>query len=310
MDDNEHLDEPPPVHRRARQVETGNGLLTEWLGRPSGAHRGVDLGRARRTGTRKRILLGLGCLAVLCVQAWMVNALVRARTDLVHVSKSLEDARSSLGLVWESTKRLDQDQMTHLALLADSIRSVSDYTQGEMRLWETTYANLQHQMEENFRKGAKTDTAILRSMTTAMRGLNTRLEVFARTDQEQRGRLDALDRSQALAVEALARRTQTQESTMHDVSATVGTLRETLGKLDSDLETLDQRLAASSSQYGQLGRRVETLSGWAEGFRRAGLSGDAVQGQLTALADELRRVRVRVDSLRAASRPMISASLR
>ena len=85
---------------------------------------------------------------------------------------------------------------------------------------------------------------------------------------------------------------------MHDVGSSVNMLRETLGRLDDGLVSLQQRIQASTSGYAQLGRRVESLTGWADQFRRAGLSADAVQGQLSALSDELRRIRVRVDSLR------------
>jgi hypothetical protein len=44
--------------------------------------------------------------------------------------------------------------------------------------------------------------------------------------------------------------------------------------------------------------RVDGLTGWVDGFRRVGLSGEAVADRLSALTDELRRVRLRVDSIR------------
>jgi chromosome segregation ATPase len=176
-----------------------------------------------------------------------------------------------------------------------------------MRLWDAAYSTLENRVDENARTTARGDTAILKSM----RGLNTRLEVAARADLAQRSRLDALerqDRTHSYAVEALLRRTQTQEASMQDVGSTVAFLRTTLSKLDSDLDMLQQRLAASSSAQGQLGRRVESLSGWADGFRRAGLSADAVHGQLASLSDEVRRIRMRVDSLRPLARRMTARS--
>jgi chromosome segregation ATPase len=234
------------------------------------------------------------------VQGWLLHDL---RGQLTDVSTRLEEAHSSLSLVWESTKRLDEDRMARLGLLADSIRSVFDYAKGEVRLWEASYANLGQRVDKN-------DNAIVK-MASAMRTTNTRLDVFGRADLSQRTRLDALERqsfTNSSAVEALSRRTISQEANAHDVSSMVASLRDMLRRLDSDNRSVQQRLASSTSAYGQLGRRVESLNGWAEGFRRAGLSGDAVQGQLSGLADEVRRLRIRVDSLRPFARTVMSES--
>ncbi|MGH7462327.1 MAG: hypothetical protein ACREMA_15050, partial [Longimicrobiales bacterium] len=73
---------------------------------------------------------------------------------------------------------------------------------------------------------------------------------------------------------------------------------------------LERRQATWASDYVQLGRRVETLSSWADGFRRAGLSGDVVQGQFSTLTNELRRIRIRVDSLRPVGRAVTSSDTR
>jgi hypothetical protein len=301
----ENLEEPPPIHRFAARVETPRrfGLLAVWTSRSSGPRPSRDVGPPpRRRSKRSIILLALAALVVLGAQGWMLYGLTRVRNDLVAVDTRLNEARNSLGLVWESTKRLDADRMARLGSLADSIRWVLEYAQGEVRLWETTYANLGQKLDEN-----------ARNATGALRVLNTRLDGFARADLTQRTRLDALerqDRTQSSAFEALSRRTVTQETATHDVTAMVVALRETLGNLDNELDRLQQRFASSNSAYGQLGRRVESLAGWADGFRRAGLSGDALQGQLASLTDELRRIRVRVDSLRPMARTVMSSDTR
>jgi len=306
MDDIENLEEPPPIHRTAAQANGHSHWNAGLLGRhaqASGSPQGVDISTTTRRRSRKGLLAALAVVSVLSAQGWL---LYETRSDLNALRATVGQAQTSLGQVWESTKQLDADRMARLALLADSIRSVFDYAQGEVRLWEASYSTLGQRLDENVNT--------LTRMSNGMRSLNTRLEGFARADVAQRTRLEALeryDRTQSTAFEALARRAVNQEATTHDVSATVGTIRETLGKLDSELAGLEQRLNSSTSAYGQLGRRVDNLAGFADGFRRAGLSGDALQGQLASLADEVRRIRMQVDSLRpVGTRTMISSSLR
>ncbi len=222
---------------------------------------------------------------MLIVQGWLLHG---ARSDIGDLRTRLDQAHTSLGQIWETAKGLDQDRMRRLALLADSIRSVFDYAQGEVRLWS-------QRLDENDRNTA------------------TRLDDFARADQVQLLRLDGLERQNrtySSAFEALARRAQSQETSARDFSTTVASLRATLGRLDGELAALEQRHAASTSTYAQLGRRVESLSGWADGFRQAGLSGEAVQGRFSTLADELRRIRIRVDSLRPMVRTAVSSETR
>jgi chromosome segregation ATPase len=219
-------------------------------------------------------------VALLVLQGWVV---LGVRSDLAELRNRLEQAQSSVGQVWESAKGLDQDRMGRLGLLADSIRLVFDYAQGQIQQWETNYANLAQRLDEN---------------DQARAAVNTRLDGLARADQVHRSWLDALerqDRTQSVAFEALVRRAQTQEASTNDVSVTIASLRGTLGRMDDALAALERRYTAASS-------RVESLSGWAEGFRRVGLSADAVQGQFSALSNELRRIRIRVDSLRPVRR--------
>lgn len=292
MDDFNYLEEPPPIVRvNPAEARRKSGLHAAGSNRSSAPPGSRDAGAVAQPRSGNGVLLKLTALVVLSVQGWLY---LGVRGDLADLRTRLEQAHKSLGQVWESAQGLDQDRMGRLGLLADSIRSVFDYTQGQVQQWDTTYANLGQRLDEN-------DNA---------RGVvNTRLDGFARADQVQRSRLDALernDRTHSFAFEALSRRAQIQEANTHDVNATVASLRETLGKLDASLAVLEQQHAS----FGQLGRRVESLSGWADGFRRAGLSGDAVQGQLSALADDLRRIRIRVDSLRPPPRAVTSSEPR
>ena len=308
MDEIENLEEPPPITRTILPVKPRpkRGLLAGWSGRPSSKKRRsesspppVSVSSASRRGSYVGIILLLAAVSVVGAQGWM---LYKTRTELAHVNVKLDEARSSLGLLWQSTKRMDEDQVARLALLADSIRWVLGYAQGEVRLWEATYTTLQQRLDD----GGRTSTK-------ALKALNTRIDGFARATLAARNRIDALERQDYMhssAVEALVRRTQNQEANTHDVVSTVSALRETLGRADSELSQLEQRLAASSSAYGQLGRRVDNLAGFADGFRRAGLNGAEVSGQLSQLADELRRIRIRVDSMRPMTRTVMSSDSR
>jgi uncharacterized coiled-coil protein SlyX len=302
MDDDEHIEEPPPM-RRSKALPPARrsvGPFAAWRHRSSAKRPDLDSGHASRSASTKVIVLGLAALTVIGLQAWTLHRLARVRTDLAVAGAGLEEARGSLGMLWATTNRLDEDQMARLALLADSIRSVFAYAQGEVHLWEAAYYAQEQRLGENAGRIASNGEAITR-MATAVRTVNTRLDEFARVDVAQRSRLDALerqDRTQGSLVEALARRTDTQEATVVDVTTTVAALRETLAKLDAELAVLEDRLAVSSSAFGQMDTRIDRLAGWVDGFRRAGLTGEAVENRLSALADELRRVRMRVDSLR------------
>ena len=181
--------------------------------------------------------------------------------------------------------------MRRLTELADSVRSAIEYAQENVRLLETKDATL----------GLRLDEAD-RNVATVLRA-----------DVLQRSRLDALerqDRIRSLAFEALSRRAQSQEAYTREVGAAVVSLREARGKLDGALAALERQQAASTSAYAQLGRNVESLSGWAEGFRRAGLSSNTVQEKFAFLSDELRRIRIRVDSLRPLPRNVTASDPR
>lgn len=283
---------PPPAPRKASRVSA-------WRRRESAKRPDVEAGPGRPRVT-KGFALALVALVVIGLQAWTLQRLARVRSDLSVAAASLEEARTSLGLLWQTATRLDEDQMAGLALLSDSIRSVFAYAQGEIRLWETAYYAQENRLDENAARIGRNADAIAR-MTTGMRAANTRIDALARVDETTATRLDALgrqDRAHGTALESLAQRTQTQESTARDVTATLATLRQTLADLDAELLGLDDRLSASSSAYGLMDTRVDGLAGWVDGFRRAGLSAEAVAGRLSALTDELRRVRLRVDSIR------------
>lgn len=301
MNDFDPLQEPPPTPRFKALPPTHPkaGRVSGWRRRASAIPPDVASGRGGRRVT-KGFALAVAALVVICLQAWTLHRLARVRSDLSVAAASLEEARTSLGMLWETATRLDEDQMSGRALLSDSIRSVFAYAQGEIRLWETAYYAQERRLDENAARIDRNADAIA-GMTTGVRAANTRIDALARADETTASRLDALarqDRAHGTALESLAQRTQTQESTVREVATTLASLRATLADVDAELVGLEDRLSASSSAYGQMGTRIDGLAGWVDGFRRAGLSGEAVADRLSRLADELRRVRLRVDSIR------------
>jgi chromosome segregation ATPase len=245
------------------------------------------------------VFLSLAALIAVSVPVWLY---VGVRNELVALRTRLALTRASVRGVEDLVNDLDQDRMKRLAVLGDSIRSVSDYAQGEA---QATHLRLD-----------ETD-----------RAMTNRLDGLTRVDQAQRSRMDALERqnlTNSSAFAALSRRAQTQESATSDVSASVNTLRAALSRLDGELSRLDdelsrlaseltaqkERQAASTTAYGQLGRRVESFSTWADGFRQVGLSGESVHGRFSTLSAELRRIRLQVDSLRPMTRAVTAPDSR
>lgn len=240
----------------------------------------------------KVVLLSLAALSAVSVPTWLY---IGVRNDLADLRTGLVLTRSTIREVGDLVNDLDRESMKRLAMLGDSIRSVFHYAQGEAQAW--------HQRFD------ETD-----------RAMTIRLDGLARVDRAQGSRMDALDRQNrtySSAFAALSRRAQTQESTTSDITASVSSLRTALSRLDGELIRLDGELAAleerylaSTTAYGQLGRRVESVSTWADGFRQAGLSGEAVRGRFSALNAELRRIRMQVDSLRPPSRAITTSDNR
>jgi hypothetical protein len=289
---------------RASLKQPGPGLadrFAEWRARRASATRpdpGPGHGWSGPTG--RAVVVGVFAVALIGMQGWTLHRLARVRTELTVAGTRLEEARASLGMLWDMTKRLDEDQIAHLAQLTDSIRSVFAYAQGEIRLWEAAYYAQEQRLDDNAGMIGRNGDAIGR-LTAADRTVDTRLGQLARVDQSQQGRLDGLEsqaRTQSTAVAALARRAETQEASVRGVASSVADLRATLATLDSELDGVEDELAESGTAYAQMGTRVDRVSGWMDGFRRAGLSAEAVDNRLSALTDELRRVRIRVDSLR------------
>jgi chromosome segregation ATPase len=302
MRPHDRIEEPPPVPRTtvSPSARHGTGLFVDWR-RRFGKRPAVQLHFAPRPGMRRAMVFGFAALAVLGLQGWMLNELLRVRDRLAVEGAELDQARISLGLLWTLTERLDEEQIEGLAQLADSIRSVFAYAQGEVRLWETAYYAQEQRLDENAASIGSHAQAIAR-VTSAASAASTRLDGLARADVTKASRLDALerqDRAYGEAFAALVRRTDAQESKVLAVSADVGSLRQTLAGLDADLAGLEGQVTSTGSAFGQMDTRVERLDGWIDGFRRAGLNGEAVQTRLATLASELRRVTMRVDSLRA-----------
>ena len=300
--DYDPLQEPPPIPRfELLPPERKSGRTSSWRRRESMKRPTARGGPGGPRRIPKGAALAAAALVVIGLQGWTLLRLARVRADLSVAAANLDEARASLGLLWETTSQLDEDQIAGLTRLADSIRSVSAFAEGEIRLWETAYYDQDRRLNENA-GGVRRNADAIARMATAMRTVNTRLDALAAVDETTASRLAALarrDQEHATLFEDVVRRTVAQESTGRDLATTVGTLRQTLSELDTELVALDDRLSASGSAFVQMDSRVEGLADWIDGFRRAGLNGEAVAGRLSALADELRRVRLRVDSIRA-----------
>lgn len=295
------IEEPPPIRRNRTlpPAKRSVGRLIEWR-RPSGKPPEPASPPVLEGGDRRALAVGVGALAVIALQAWTMHRLAGVGTDLANTEAELEEARASLGLLWDTSEGLAANQTTRLAQLTDSIRSVFAYAEGELRLWDAAYYAHEQRLEENAGKIARNVEAIA-SMSAAAGRVSARLDELARSAEVQEQRLVVLeeeDRSQASALESLASRTGAQEATLVDLGTTVAGLRETLAGVDGELAALEELVAASGSAYGELDTRIEGIAGWVDGFRRAGLSGAALESRLSAFAEELRRVRMRVDSLR------------
>ena len=312
MDDFNFLEEPPPFERDEPNSEPrrkpGNQVVLasdQWAGSSyhSSYHSSnrsskppseppVVRASAARVRVARAVLLSLAALVAVSVPTWLY---IGVRNDLADLRTGLVLARSTIQEVGDLVNDLDRERVKRLAVLSDSIRTVFDFAQGEAQAW--------HQRFD------ETD-----------RAMTVRLDGLARVDRDQRSRMDALDRQNrtySSAFAAMSRRAQTQESTTSDITASVSSLRTALSRLDGELLRLDgelgaleDRYAASTTAYGQLGRRVESFSTWADGFRQAGLSGEAVRGRFSALNAELRRIRMQVDSLRPPSRAMTTSDNR
>lgn len=298
----DRIEEPPPVSRYAAgpPARSGPGMFADWR-RRFGHRPRLEIHFAPLPGTRRAIVLGLAALGMTVMQVWMLNELLRVRDRLAVERAELDQARISLGLLWQITERLDEDQIVRLGELADSIRSVFAYAQGEVRLWETAYYAQEKRLDENAANIAGNGEAIAR-VTSGMRLAGTRLDELARVDIAYGSRVDALEhesRVHGTAVATLARRAGAQEADLLAVTSSLGMLRESLAGLDTELAGLENQVTTTGSAFGEMDTRVARLDGWIDGFRRAGLSGETVQTRLARLADELRRVTVRVDSLRS-----------
>jgi chromosome segregation ATPase len=227
------------------------------------------------------------------VQAWTVYRVTRIGSDVAQSSANLEETRGSLGMLWTTTTRLDKDQVARHSTLRDSIHSVYAYAQGESRLWQTAFLEQQQRLDEYAASLQKHAESITRIMNTAT-AMTARLDGVTRSIQVQLTRLEGLerqDRAQNGRLAALGSQGDTHATVLLGVSESMTALKQTLATVDAELTALGNRISASQSAQGQLVQ-------FADGFRRAGLNGSAVETRLITLADGLRRVTARVDSLR------------
>ena len=280
--------------------------------RPAGGFPDLDddggfagAGPKRRSLMDARWLIA-AAIVLLGFQAWTVHRLSAVRAELTEARENLAEARGSLEMLWATATQLDQTQSAQQTVLQDSIRSVFAFAQGEIQLWQTAYDAQQQRLEELAARVLGNGQAIAR-VTAAASATDQRVDALATADRIQAVRFDALeeqDRTHASILDAVASRVQAQESTLLGMNESVGSARRALAALDSEISTLENRVAASTTAHTQLVSRVDAVAGWADAFRQRDITAPALIGQLGQLTDGLRRVSLRVDSLRTRGVPV------
>jgi chromosome segregation ATPase len=272
------LEEPPPPRRE----------------KPAPARRSISASPMVSVGVTIVLLVIGGAVAALQIRT--ARRIATLETQLEATAQGLSEARNSLSLLWTTTTQLDATQAERAdslkLTLQDSIASVQEYAETEFsRFWQTAY--LEHE----------------RRLDAAANGIRVNGVAIGNL-------VDESNRTLARIGE-LSSHDQAQGSLIADVGATVSTLGQTLATVDGQLDALDDAVTAldvqistltgevnsSRSVQARLGSRVDGVEQWVDGFRSEGLSADAVQSRLAAMMEDLRRVRLRVDSLRTSREP-------
>jgi len=209
---------------------------------------------------------------------WIDHRVTRIENDVGQALVSLEDAGSSLRLLWTTTTRLDATRSERQDLLQDSLAFVRNFVETELnKLWSSAYAEHERRLNLTDDRIAANNRSI-RQMIDASGRTNSRLDML-------------LSQNQAL------------ESDLRSVSETALALRQTLIRLTDQLGSLESQINASRSVQAQMANRVGGVEQWVDEFRGEGLTAQTVRGRLTSIAADLRSVSLRIDSLRTTVTP-------
>jgi chromosome segregation ATPase len=203
---------------------------------------------------------------------WIDHRVTRIETDLGQTLVRLEDAGSSLRLLWSTTTKLDATRSEREDLLQDSLAFVRNFVETELnKMWSTAYGEHERRLNLTDDRIAANNRSI-RQMIDASGRTNSRLDVL-------------LSQNRAL------------ESDLRSVSETALALRQTLTRLTDQLGSLESQINSSRVVQAQMANRVGGVEQWIEEFRGQGLNAANVRGRLASIAADLRMVSMRIDSL-------------
>jgi hypothetical protein len=272
------LEEPPPPRRDKPVKKSGT------LAPPPVAGIGLAL-----------VLLAVGA-TVAAMQVRTNRRVAKLEARIEATAQGLSEARNSLSLLWTTTTQLDATQAERAdslkLTLQDSIASVQAYAENEFsRIWQTAY--LEHERRLNAAAiGIRQNGEAVGQLVSQSSRTNTRIDELVRADQ-----------SQTTAIAGMEETVSSMHQTIAAVDGQIDVLDDAVTALDVQISALTGEVNSTRSAQGRLGTRVDGVEQWVDGFRSEGLNANAVQSRLSSLVEDLRLVRIRVDSLRMQREP-------
>lgn len=272
------LEEPPPPRRDKPVKESSSGVRTP----------------VASVGFMVVLFVAAGAVAALQVRT--ARRVSRLETRLETTAQGLAEARNSLSLLWTTTTQLDATQAERAdslkLTLQDSIASVQAYAETEFsRFWETAYLEHERRLDAAA-SGIRRNGDAIGQLTTQSSRVNARMDELARSDQ-----------AQGDAISNVGQTVSSMSATLTSVDNQMDALDGAITALDVQISALTGELNTSRTAQARLGTRVDGVEQWVDGFRSEGLNADAVQSRLASLVEDLRLVRMRVDSMRMTREP-------
>jgi len=272
------LEEPPPPRREKPVKKSSTPAPTPVAG----------LGLAL-------VLLAAGA-TVAAMQVRMNRRVAQLEDRIEATAQGLSEARNSLSLLWTTTTQLDATQAERAdslkLTLQDSIASVQAYAENEFsRIWQTAY--LEHERRLNAAAtGIRQNGEAIGQLVSQSGRTNARIDDLVRADQ-----------SQTTVIAGMEETVSSMHQTLASVDGQIDVLDDAVTALDVQITALTGEVNTTRNAQGRLGTRVDGVEQWVDGFRSEGLNANAVQSRLSSLVEDLRLVRIRVDSLRMQREP-------
>jgi chromosome segregation ATPase len=272
------LEEPPPPRREKPVKKSGPLAPTPVAGI------GLTL-----------VLLAVGA-TVAAMQVRMHRRVAQLEVRIEATAQGLSEARNSLSLLWTTTTHLDATQAERAdslkLTLQDSIASVQAYAENEFtRIWQTAY--LEHERRLNAAAtGIRQNGEAIGQLASQSGRTNARIDELVRADQ-----------SRTTVIAGMEETVSSMHQTLAAVDGQIDVLDDAVTALDVQISALTGEVNSSRNAQVRLGTRVDGVEQWVDGFRSEGLNANAVQSRLSSLVEDLRLVRIRVDSLRMQREP-------